>query len=53
MTRSTSFGLGMFVGVTVVLPEENKVTVIPTTAVMHAPYGDSVYVLPSRPTPVR
>lgn len=36
---------GMFVNVTVVLPQENKHTTVPATAVIHAPYGDSVFVI--------
>jgi membrane fusion protein (multidrug efflux system) len=36
---------GMFVRVTVVLPEENPVLVIPATALLSAPYGDSVFLV--------
>ena len=36
---------GMFVRVKVELPGENTVLVIPATAVLSAPYGDSVFVL--------
>lgn len=36
---------GMFATVTVVLPEKEKVLVVPTTAVLYAPYGDSVFVI--------
>ena len=36
---------GMFARVEVLLPEEQKVLVIPNTAVLSAPYGDSVYVI--------
>jgi membrane fusion protein (multidrug efflux system) len=36
---------GMFVRVKVELPCENTVLVIPATAVLSAPYGDSVFVL--------
>ena len=35
---------GMFVNAEVVLPEERAVLVIPQTAVLYAPYGDSVFV---------
>jgi membrane fusion protein (multidrug efflux system) len=35
---------GMFVGVKVVLPEKRDVVAIPVTAVVHAAYGDSVFV---------
>jgi membrane fusion protein (multidrug efflux system) len=36
---------GMFVDVTVVLPDEDPVLSIPATSVIYAPYGNSVYVL--------
>jgi membrane fusion protein (multidrug efflux system) len=36
---------GMFVRVSVVLPEEKPVLVVPSTAVMSAPFGDSVFVI--------
>lgn len=36
---------GMFVRVTVVLPEENPVLAIPATAILSAPYGDSVFIV--------
>jgi len=36
---------GMFVKVAVVLPVPDKVLAIPTTAVLYAPYGDSVFVV--------
>jgi membrane fusion protein (multidrug efflux system) len=42
---------GMFARVAVLLPEEQKVLVIPATAVLSAPYGDSVYVIESKPGP--
>jgi membrane fusion protein (multidrug efflux system) len=35
---------GMFVGVQVVLPQSKNVVSIPATAVVHAAYGDSVFV---------
>jgi membrane fusion protein (multidrug efflux system) len=38
---------GMFVRVEVLLPEELPVLVIPATAVLSAPFGDSVYVIDS------
>lgn len=40
---------GMFARVEVLLPEDKAVQVIPETAVLSAPYGDSVYVIESRP----
>jgi membrane fusion protein (multidrug efflux system) len=36
---------GMFVRVSVILPSEKPVLVIPATALLSAPYGDSVFVL--------
>ncbi|MSU51393.1 MAG: efflux RND transporter periplasmic adaptor subunit [Opitutus sp.] len=36
---------GMFVSVDVVLPTETKVLAIPVTAVVYAPFGDSVFVI--------
>jgi membrane fusion protein, multidrug efflux system len=36
---------GMFARVEVLLPEDHPVLVIPATAVLSAPYGDSVYVI--------
>jgi membrane fusion protein (multidrug efflux system) len=42
---------GMFVQVAVILPEPQKVLAIPATAVLHAPYSDSVFVIEDQPTP--
>ena len=39
----------MFARVEVLLPEEQTVLVIPATAVLSAPYGDSVYVIETKP----
>jgi membrane fusion protein (multidrug efflux system) len=39
---------GMFARVEVLLPEAQKVLVIPATAILSAPYGDSVYVIESQ-----
>lgn len=36
---------GMFVNVSVVLPEKREVTLIPATAVLYAAYSDSVFVV--------
>jgi membrane fusion protein (multidrug efflux system) len=36
---------GMYVNVTVVLPKHEEVMTIPATAVLFAPYGDSVFVI--------
>jgi membrane fusion protein, multidrug efflux system len=40
---------GMFIRAEVLLPEENKVLVIPATAILSAPFGDSVYVIEEKP----
>jgi len=40
---------GMFARVAVLLPEAQPVLVIPATAVLSAPYGDSVYVVQEKP----
>ena len=40
---------GMFAKVEVLLPEEKTVLVIPATAVLSQPYGDSVYVIEPAP----
>lgn len=39
---------GMFVRVEVILPEKTKSVIVPATAVVHAPYGDSVFVVEPR-----
>jgi membrane fusion protein, multidrug efflux system len=36
---------GMFVNVSVVLPTEARVIAVPATAIVHASYGDSVFVI--------
>ena len=41
---------GMFARVKVLLSEEQNVLVIPATSVLSAPYGDSVYVIETKPT---
>jgi membrane fusion protein (multidrug efflux system) len=40
---------GMFVQVTVIRAEKKTVVTAPSTAVVHASYGDSVFVVESRP----
>lgn len=40
---------GMFVDVSVVLPEKEAVIVVPATAIVHASYGNSVFVLEEKP----
>ena len=42
---------GMFVNVTVVLPEKRKVTVVPATSLVHASFGDSVFIVEQRAEP--
>ena len=41
---------GMFVRVEVIFPEEQTVLAVPATAILSAPYGDSVYVIESNRT---
>ena len=41
---------GMFARVEVLLPEQRNVLVIPATSILSAPYGDSVYVIESKPS---
>jgi membrane fusion protein (multidrug efflux system) len=40
---------GMFVRVEVIFPDEQTVLAVPATAILSAPYGDSVYVIESHP----
>ena len=42
---------GMFVNVSVVLPEQAQVVFVPATAIMRAPYGNSVFVVEDRKDP--
>ncbi|HET6280427.1 MAG TPA: efflux RND transporter periplasmic adaptor subunit [Polyangia bacterium] len=39
---------GMFVNVSVVLPERADVVFVPATAIMRAPYGNSIYIVEDR-----
>jgi membrane fusion protein (multidrug efflux system) len=39
---------GMFVNVSVVLPERANVVFVPATAIMRAPYGNSIYIVENR-----
>lgn len=39
---------GMFVNVSIVRPETQSVVVVPSTAIVHASYGDSVFVVEER-----
>jgi membrane fusion protein (multidrug efflux system) len=41
---------GMFVNIALVLPSQEDVLVIPTTAVLYAPYGDTVFVIKDKET---
>jgi membrane fusion protein (multidrug efflux system) len=41
---------GMFAQVDVVLPERRSVLIIPVTAVLYAPYSDSVFIIESKTT---
>jgi membrane fusion protein (multidrug efflux system) len=43
--REAELSPGMFVTVSVVLPERMEVVAVPATAIVHASYGDSVFVL--------
>jgi membrane fusion protein, multidrug efflux system len=40
---------GMFVRVSVVLPQREDVVVVPTSALLHASFGDSVFVVDDKP----
>jgi membrane fusion protein (multidrug efflux system) len=40
---------GMFVTVTVVLPGTTEVLLVPQTAIVHAPFGDSVFIVEDKP----
>lgn len=43
--KDNALRAGMFVAVDVVLPTRADAVVVPATAVVHAPYGDSVFVI--------
>jgi membrane fusion protein (multidrug efflux system) len=40
---------GMFVDVSVVLPNRERLVIVPMTAIVHASYGDSVFVVENKP----
>ena len=40
---------GMFVTVTVVLPHKVDVVLVPATAIVHAPFGDSLFIVEDKP----
>lgn len=42
---------GMFVNVSVLLPNSPRVVAVPQTAVVHASFGDSVFIVESKPGP--
>ncbi|MDX2087024.1 MAG: efflux RND transporter periplasmic adaptor subunit [Kofleriaceae bacterium] len=46
---SSALRPGMFGQVTIVLPEQPQVVVVPQTAIVHASYGDSVFVVEPKP----
>jgi membrane fusion protein (multidrug efflux system) len=49
-SRQTALRSGMFVTVSVELPARTNVVTVPATALVHAPYGDSIYVIePKQP----
>jgi membrane fusion protein (multidrug efflux system) len=47
--RDAPLRSGMFVNVQAVLPAKQSVVVVPETAVVHAPFGDSVFVIDDKP----
>jgi len=48
---SARFRPGMFVRVSVILPEKAKVVVVPVISVVRASYGDSLFVVEDKPGP--
>jgi membrane fusion protein (multidrug efflux system) len=40
---------GMFVTVTVVLPGKTEVVLVPQSAIVHAPFGDSIFLVEDKP----
>ncbi len=42
---------GMFLRIAVLLPDKVTVTAVPATALVHASYGDSVFVVEDQPGP--
>jgi membrane fusion protein (multidrug efflux system) len=42
---------GMFVRAEVVLPQKNEVVAVPVTAIVHASYGDSVFIVEDKTNP--
>ena len=50
--RDNKLQPGMFVKAEIILPQNDRVTAVPTTALIHAAYGDSVFVVESKPAAV-
>jgi membrane fusion protein (multidrug efflux system) len=48
-TSAAELRPGTFVNVSVVLPEKASVVFVPDTAIMRAPYGNSVYIVENKP----
>ncbi len=46
--RAEGLRPGMFVEVAVILPQHTTSVVVPATAIIHAPYGDSVFVVEAK-----
>jgi membrane fusion protein (multidrug efflux system) len=42
---------GMFVRIAVVLPKKRQIVSVPVTSVIHASYGDSVFIIEDKPGP--
>ncbi|HVU00103.1 MAG TPA: efflux RND transporter periplasmic adaptor subunit [Polyangiaceae bacterium] len=51
LPEETTFRPGMFVDVEVVLPHQETVVAVPAVAVVHASYGDSVFIVEDGRTP--
>lgn len=49
--RTLSIRPGMFLRVSLVLPQQQTVVSVPSTAVVHASYGDSVFAVEKKPGP--
>ena len=49
VTAQDALRPGMFVAVTVVLPGKVDVVLVPQTAIVHAPYGDSIFLVEDKP----
>ncbi|MGZ3450417.1 MAG: efflux RND transporter periplasmic adaptor subunit [Polyangiales bacterium] len=49
--KSGKLRAGMFINVSVVLPTKQPVIAVPATAIIHATYGNSVFVIEEKPGP--